>query len=473
MPIIPPKKTPMPVADARERSRQFREVNFGYDPARALEEADRCLQCQDPNCQNGCPVNVPIREIVRLISRQEFRDAVQLIKRYNSLPGVCGRVCPQENQCEGRCHVGDRFGPVAIGYLERFLADWERVNGPFPQPQAASTGQKVAIIGSGPSGLTAAGDLVHLGYDVTIYEALHSAGGVLRYGIPEFRLPKDVLDQEINALVQAGVEIQCNVIIGKTVTLDQLMGEMGYEAVFIGTGAGLPRFMNLPGENLNGVYSANEFLTRINLMGAYRFPDYDTPVKTGRRVAVIGAGNTAMDAARCAMRAGSEEVTVVYRRSEQEMTARAEEYEHAIEEGIKFMWLTNPVEFIDDGKGWIGGMKCLRMELGEPGADGRRKPVPVPGSEFVLDVNNAVLSIGNAPNPLVSKTTPRLETTPWGGIVADDTTGLTSREGVYAGGDIVSGSATVILAAGAGKRAANAIDEYLSEKRGELRQASA
>ncbi len=466
MPLITPTKTPMPVADARERAKQFREVNFGYDPARAQEEADRCLQCQDPSCQSGCPVNVPVREILKLIARHQMEDAVRLVKRFNSLPGVCGRVCPQETQCEGRCHVGDRFGPVAIGYLERFLADWERMNGPFLEPKATPTGQKVAIIGSGPSGLTAAGDLNRAGYGVTIFEALHAPGGVLRYGIPEFRLPKDVLDDEINALVAAGVEIQCNVVIGKTVTLDQLMGEMGYEAVFIGTGAGLPRFMNLPGENLNGVYSANEFLTRINLMGAYRFPDYDTPVKSGRRVAVIGAGNTAMDAARCAMRAGSEEVTVVYRRSEQEMTARVEEYEHAIEEGIKFMWLTNPVEFIDDGTGWVNGMKCLRMELGEPGEDGRRRPVPIAGSEFVLDVNNVVLSIGNSPNPLVSRTTPGLETTSWGGVVADDATGLTSRDGVFAGGDIVTGSATVILAAGAGKRAATAINEYLSDKRG-------
>jgi len=465
VPLFSPHKVPMSVADARERAKQFREVNFGYDPAQALEEADRCLQCQDPSCQTGCPVNVPIREILKLISRHRFEDAVRLVKRFNSLPGVCGRVCPQENQCEGRCHLGDRFGPVAIGYIERFLADWERMNGPFPQPKVAPTGQKVAIIGSGPSGLTAAGDLVQRGYEVTIFEALHAPGGVLRYGIPEFRLPKAVLDEEINALQDAGVEIQCNVIIGKTITLDQLMDEMGYQSAFIGTGAGLPRFMNLPGENLNGVYSANEFLTRINLMGAYRFPDYDTPVKAGRRVVVIGAGNTAMDAARCAMRAGSEDVTVVYRRSEQEMTARVEEYHHAIEEGIRFMWLTNPVEFIDDGSGWVGGMRCIGMELGEPGDDGRRRPVPIPGSELVLDVNNVILSIGNSPNPLVSRTTPGLDTTSWGGVVAEETSGLTSREGVYAGGDIVTGSATVILAAGAGKRSAKAIDEYLSGRR--------
>lgn len=465
MPLISPQKVPMSVADAHERAKQFREVNFGYDPAQALGEADRCLQCQDPSCQTGCPVNVPIREVLKLISRHRFQDAVQLVKRFNSLPGVCGRVCPQENQCEGRCHLGDRFGPVAIGYIERFLADWERMHGPFPQLKAAPTGQKVAIIGSGPSGLTAAGDLVRRGYEVTIFEALHAPGGVLRYGIPEFRLPKAVLDEEIKALQAIGVGIQCNVIIGKTITLDQLMGEMGYESVFIGTGAGLPRFMKLPGENLNGVYSANEFLTRINLMGAYRFPDYDTPVKAGRRVAVIGAGNTAMDAARCAMRAGSEEVTVVYRRSEQEMTARMEEYHHAIEEGVRFMWLTNPVEFIDDGKGWVGGMRCVQMELGEPGDDGRRRPVPIPGSELVLDVNNVILSIGTSPNPLVSRTTPGLDTTRWGGLVADEASGQTTREGVFAGGDIVTGSATVILAAGAGKRSAKAIDEYLSARR--------
>ena len=467
MPLITPNKTPMPVADAKERSKTFREVNFGYDPQRAVEEADRCLRCQDPSCQTGCPVNVPIREVIQLISQRHFDDALALIKRFNSLPGVCGRVCPQENQCEGRCHVGDRFGPVGIGYLERFLADWERMHGPQPVTRAEPKGQKVAIIGSGPSGLTAAGDLNHMGYDVTIFEALHDAGGVLRYGIPEFRLPKDVLDDEINALVRAGVEIQCNVVIGKTLTLDQIMNEMGYEAVFIGTGAGLPRFMKLPGENLNGVYSANEFLTRINLMGAYQFPDYDTPVKSGRRVAVIGAGNTAMDAARCALRAGSEEVTVVYRRSETEMTARVEEYEHAIEEGVQFKWLNNPIEFLDDGRGWIGGMRCIRMELGEPDEDGRRRPVPIPGSEFVMDVNNVILSIGTSPNPLLTRATPGLETTSWGGLVAEDATGQTSREGVFAGGDIVTGSATVILAAGAGKRAASAIDMYLSEKRGE------
>lgn len=467
MPLITPNKTPMPHADARERSRTFREVNFGYDPAKAVEEADRCLQCQDPSCQTGCPVNVPIRHVIKLITQRHFGDALDLLKRNNSLPGVCGRVCPQEIQCEGRCHVGDRFGPVAIGYLERFLADWERINGAREQPKAPPTGQKVAIIGSGPSGLTAAGDLNHLGYEVTIFEALHSAGGVLRYGIPEFRLPKEVLDEEIDALVKAGVDIQCNVVIGKTITLDQIMGEMGFGAVFIGTGAGLPRFLKLPGENLNGVYSANEFLTRINLMGAYQFPEYDTPVKSGRKVAVIGAGNTAMDAARCAMRAGSEEVTVVYRRSEQEMTARVEEYHHAIEEGIQFKWLNNPIEFLDDGKGWVTGMKCIKMELGEPGEDGRRRPVPIPGSEFVLDVNNVILSIGTEPNPLVSRTTPGLETTSWGGVVAEEETGQTSREGVFAGGDIVTGSATVILAAGAGKRAAAAIDEYLTAKRGE------
>jgi glutamate synthase (NADPH/NADH) small chain len=455
----------MPHGDAKERSKNFFEVNYGYDSGRAVAEADRCLQCQDPSCQTGCPVNVPIREVIHLISQRHFGDALSLIKRYNSLPGVCGRVCPQESQCEGRCHVGDRFGPVGIGYLERFLADWERLHGPLPHTKAEPKGQKVAIIGSGPSGLTAAGDLIHLGYEVTIFEALHAPGGVLRYGIPEFRLPKEVLDGEINALVEAGVEIQCNVVIGKTITLDEIMGEMGFEAVFIGTGAGLPTFMKLPGENLNGIYSANEFLSRINLMGAYQFPDYDTPVKSGRRVAVIGAGNTAMDAARCAMRAGSEEVTVVYRRSDAEMTARVEEYEHAIEEGIQFKWLNNPIEFLDDGRGWVNGMKCIRMELGEPGEDGRRRPVPIPGSEFVMDVNNVIIAIGTSPNPLVSRTTPGLETTRWGGLVADEETGQTSREGVFAGGDIVTGSATVILAAGAGKRAAAAINDYLTAKR--------
>jgi len=464
VPVITATKTPMSTMAADERARTFDEVNLGYGATKALVEADRCLQCQEPTCEGGCPVNVPIREVIKLISNSKFSDAITLLKTANSLPGVCGRVCPQEKQCEGECHLGERFRPVAIGYLERFLADWERINGAQETVLGAHKETKVAIVGSGPSGLTAAGDLARMGYTVTVFEALHEAGGVLRYGIPEFRLPKEILNNEIDAIKALGVELRCNIIIGKTLTLDQLMNEMAYQAVFIGTGAGLPRFMNIPGENLSGVYSANEFLTRINLMGAYRFPDYDTPVKTGRKVAVVGAGNTAMDAARCAVRAGAEEVTVVYRRSQTEMTAREEEYHHAIEEGVKFRWLTNPTAVLGDESGWVKGLECQQMELGEPGPDGRRSPVAVEGSSFVLEINTMILSIGNSPNPLVPRTTPGLKTTRWGGVIADDD-GLTSREGVYAGGDIVTGAATVILAAGAGKRAAAAIHEYLEGKK--------
>jgi glutamate synthase (NADPH) small chain len=453
-------KTPMPVQQADERAHNFREVNEGYTEAHARFEAERCLRCQDPICVSGCPVGVPIPQFIHAVAMGDMLGASKLLRSANPLAAICGRVCAQEHQCEARCSLAGRFNPVAIGHLERFVADWERTRQPDVKP-AITRHERIAIVGSGPAGLVCAGELARLGYSVTIYEALHAPGGVLRYGIPEFRLPKDILDWEIGLLADLGVDIQCNVIIGRTLSLDQLTNKLGYAAVFIGTGAGLPQFLGIPGENLTGVYSANEFLTRINLMRGYS-PDADTPVAVGKRVAVIGAGNTAMDAVRTAVRMGATEAMVVYRRSEAEMSARAEEHHHAREEGVRFHWLTNPIEVLDDGAGNTAGLLCQRMELGEPDASGRRRPVPIPESEFVLQVDNVVLAIGTTPNPMLTRTTAGLATSESGCIVADERTGLTSRTLVFAGGDAVSGAATVILAAGAGKRAAAAIHQALT-----------
>ena len=461
MPIKRAEKTPMPVRDAHLRARDFQEVNKGYTVAHAQFEAERCLRCQDPVCVDGCPVSVPIPEFIHAVATGDMAGAAKILRAANPLPAICGRVCPQESQCEADCSLATRFNPVAIGYLERYVADWERSQPPTVEAKITRK-EKVAIIGAGLSGLVCAGELVRLGYPVTIYEALHAPGGVLRYGIPEFRLPKAILDWEIGLLEAMGVEIICNVIIGKTLTLDELFGRMGYAAVFIGTGAGLPQFLGIPGENLNGVMSANEFLTRINLMRGYEFPEADTPVRVGKRVAVIGAGNTAMDAVRTSLRMGAEEAMIVYRRSEKEMGARVEEYHHAIEEGVKFHWLTNPLAIVDDGTGWVSGLKCQKMELGEPDASGRARPIPIAGSEFVIPVENVVLAIGTTPNPLLTRTTQGLTTNKKGCLVADPQTGLTSKSLVFAGGDAVTGAATVILAAGAGKRAAQAINEALN-----------
>ncbi len=462
MPVKRVEKTPMPERDAVLRSHDFGEVNEGYGMAHAQFEAERCLRCQDAVCIDGCPVRVPIPEFIHEVAKGDMRSAAEILRSSNPLPAVCGRVCPQEVQCEEACSVGIRFKPVAIGYLERFVADWEMEQTDIEITANLNRDDKVAVIGSGPAGLVCAGELARLGYPVTIFEALHAPGGVLRYGIPEFRLPKDVLDWEIEQLKKLGVEIQCNIIIGKTLTMDQLMGEMGFKAVFIGTGAGLPSFMGIPGENLNGVYSANEFLTRVNLMEANDFPSADTPVMVGRRVAVIGAGNTAMDTVRVALRVGAEQGLVVYRRSVQEMTARVEEHAHAIEEGVEFHWLTNPVEILGDEDGWVTGLRCVRMELGEPDDSGRARPVPIEGSEFVIPVDNVVLSIGNKPNPLLLQTTKGLEANKWGCLVVHDGSSETSKEHVFAGGDAVTGAATVILAAGAGKDAAAEIHQDLS-----------
>jgi len=463
MPAKRADKTPMPMRAAQLRARDFLEVNAGYTEFHAGFEAERCLRCQDPVCVGGCPVNVPIPEFIHAVAMGDMAGAAKILRSANPLPAICGRVCPQESQCEADCSMATRFTPVAIGHLERFVADWERTQPPTVQANITRE-EKVAIIGAGPSGLVCAGELARLGYPVTIYEALHAPGGVLRYGIPEFRLPKAILDWEIGLLKAMGVEIICNVIIGKTLTLDELFGRMGYAAVFIGTGAGLPQFLGIPGENLNGVMSANEFLTRINLMRGYEFPEADTPVRVGKRVAVIGAGNTAMDAVRTSLRMGAEEAMIVYRRSEKEMSARVEEYHHAMEEGVKFNWLTNPLEVIDDGSGWVGGLKCQRMRLGEPDASGRARPIPIEGSEFVIPVENVVLAIGTTPNPLLTRTTQGLATNKKGCLVADPQTGLTSKSLVFAGGDAVTGAATVILAAGAGKRAAQAISEALTSR---------
>ena len=461
MPNMSLKKNPMPSQEAEVRNKNFLEVALGYTAEMAIDEAQRCLNCKNMPCVAGCPVNIDIPGFIKEIAAGNFENAYGVISKSSSLPAVCGRVCPQENQCEGKCVRGIKGEPVAIGRLERFAADYHNANFKGEVVKPESNGKKVAVIGAGPAGLTCAGDLAKKGYDVTVYEALHLAGGVLVYGIPEFRLPKSIVQREIDGLKEIGVKIETNMIIGKTLTIDELFDD-GYKAVFIGSGAGLPRFMNIPGENLKGVYSANEFLTRVNLMKAYK-PDSDTPVKESKKVAVVGGGNVAMDAARCAKRLGAEEVYIVYRRGEAELPARAEEIEHAKEEGIIFKTLTNPVEIMGDENNFVNGIKCVSMELGEPDESGRRRPVVKEGSEHTIDVDCVVMSIGTSPNPLIRNTTEGLETNRHGCIVTSDESGLTSREGVYAGGDAVTGAATVILAMGAGKSAAAAIDEYLSK----------
>ncbi len=467
MPAKRTDKTAMPEREPTVRAHDFKEVNEGYCFSHAMFEAERCLRCQDPVCVEGCPVRVPISDFIHAIAANDLPLAASILRTANPLPAICGRVCPQESQCESRCHMGARFRPVAIGYLERYVADWERGQPVSAEPKKPWRKEKVAIVGSGPSGLVCAGELARLGHPVTVYEALHAPGGVLRYGIPEFRLPNEILDWEIDSLRRLGVEFVNNVIIGRTLTLDQLFDELGYSAVFVGTGAGLPKFMNIPGESLNGVYSANEFLTRINLMQAFQFPESDTPMKVGGRVAVVGSGNTAMDCARSALRMGAQESVIVYRRSEKEMTARVEEYHHAMQEGVQMHWLTNPVEVLGNEEGWVTGLRCVKMRLGEPDESGRARPIPIEGSEFVMPVDNVVIAIGTTPNPLLTRTTKNIKTTRWGGLIVDERTGETSRRRVYAGGDAVTGAATVILAAGAGKRAAQAIHEDLTSGNGQ------
>jgi glutamate synthase (NADPH/NADH) small chain len=454
----------MPEQEPQKRVRNFEEVPIGYSEETAIIEATRCIQCKKPSCVGGCPVDVRIPEFIKDIAEGRFIEAAWKLKETNGLPAVCGRVCPQEDQCEKVCILGKKGEPVAIGRLERFAADFERNAGKISIPPAVkSNGKKIAIAGAGPAGLTIAGDLVKLGYDVTIFEALHKAGGVLVYGIPEFRLPKSIVEAEVEYLRKLGVKIETNFVIGRTKTIDELFAE-GFNAVFIGVGAGAPVFMNIPGENLMGIYSANEYLTRSNLMKAYLFPEYDTPIIRGKKVAVVGGGNVAMDSVRTALRLGAERAMIIYRRTEVEMPARKEEVHHAQEEGVEFLMLHNPVEYIGNEAGWVTGMKCIKMELGEPDESGRRSPVPIKDSEFVIDVDTVVVAVGTMANPIVPATTTGLEINKKGYIVTRDDSGLTSREGIYAGGDIVTGSATVILAMGAGRKAANAIHEYLSKK---------
>lgn len=457
------KRTPVREQEASIRAKNFNEVCLGYDEESAILEASRCLGCKNPKCVSGCPVSIDIPGFISYIKDKDIAGAAKEIAKYSALPAVCGRVCPQESQCEGKCILGIKGEPVAIGKLEKFTADWARKHNIDLSDKNESNGKNVAVIGSGPAGLTCAGDLAKRGYDVTIFEALHEAGGVLVYGIPEFRLPKEeVVKSEIENIKKLGVKIETNVVVGRTVTIDSLIEDEGFDAVFIGSGAGLPKFMGIPGENSNGVFSANEFLTRVNLMKAFK-DEYHTPVKVGKKVAVVGGGNVAMDAARTALRLGAE-THIVYRRSESELPARLEEVHHAKEEGIIFDVLTNPTEILTDENGWVKGMKCVKMELGEPDASGRRRPVIKENSEFIMDVDTVIMSLGTSPNPLISSTTEGLEINKWKCIVADEETGLTTKEGVYAGGDAVTGAATVILAMGAGKKAAEAIDEYLNNK---------
>lgn len=454
------EKVKMPEQDPDVRNKNFDEVALGYTPEMAMEEAQRCLHCKNKPCVGGCPVNVPIPEFIEKVAAGDFEAAYQVITRENALPAICGRVCPQEDQCEGRCVRGIKGEPVGIGRMERFVADYHMAKGDTRVPEIEKNGIKVAVIGCGPSGITCAGELARKGYDVTVFEALHKPGGVLSYGIPEFRLPKALVAKEIENVEKLGVDIETNVIVGKSITIDDLMSD-GYKAVFIGSGAGLPKFLNIPGENLLGVYSANEFLTRVNLMKAFKFPETPTPVKIGKKVAVVGAGNVAMDAARTAKRLGAEEVYIVYRRSEEECPARLEEVHHAKEEGIIFKFLNNPCKILGDENGYVTGMEVVKQELGEPDASGRRRPIPIEGSNYVMDVDSVIISVGTSPNPLLRTTTPGLDTQKWGGIIVDEATMETSKEYVYAGGDAVTGAATVILAMGAGKTAAAAIDEKI------------
>ena len=462
MPNMSLKKNEMPAQDANVRNGNFLEVALGYEKEQALDEAARCLSCKNKPCVAGCPVEIDIPSFIMKAAKGEFEEAYQIIAQDSSLPAVCGRVCPQEVQCEKYCVRGIKGEPVGIGRLERFVADWHIENTKEKPVKPSPNGHKVAVVGSGPAGLTCAGDLAKKGYDVTIFEALHLAGGVLVYGIPEFRLPKAIVQKEIDSLKELGVKVETNMVIGRILSVDELMEEQGFEAVFIGSGAGLPTFMKIPGENLKAVYSANEFLTRVNLMKAYK-PDSSTPIKENTKVAVVGGGNVAMDAARCAKRLGAKEVYIVYRRSEEELPARIEEVEHAKEEGIIFKLLTNPVEILGNNELFVTGIKCVEMELGEPDDSGRRRPIVKEGSEFVIDVDCVVMAIGTSPNPLIKSTTKGLETEKWGGIIAKEETGKTSREHVYAGGDAVTGAATVILAMGAGKIAAKSIDEELNQ----------
>jgi glutamate synthase (NADPH/NADH) small chain len=454
----------MPKQEPEERATNFDEVALGYSEEQAIEEAARCIQCKKAKCIDGCPVNVRIPEFILALRDGDMPDAVEKLKDKNALPGICGRVCPQESQCEERCTLAKKKAPVAIGRLERYVADWERAQGGTSTGlDVESTGKKVGIIGAGPAGLTVAADLAKLGHQVTMFEALHVAGGVLMYGIPQFRLPKEIVQGEVDYVKSLGVGLELDAVVGKISSLQELF-EQGYEALFLGTGAGLPMFMRIEGENLKGIYSANEYLTRINLMKAYLFPDYDTPLQIGRKVAVVGGGNVAMDSARCSLRFGAEEVYIVYRRSREEMPARLEEVENAEEEGVIFKLLTNPLRYFGNEQGYVTQMECIEMELGEPDDSGRRRPVPKEGSEFIMDIDTVVIAIGNRPNPLIPATTPELETTRWGTVVAEEETGLTTMKGIYAGGDIVTGAATVISAMGAGRRAAAAMHEYLMNK---------
>lgn len=458
---VAPKKIPVPEQPAEVRNKNFEEVNLGYSLEMAIEEAQRCLECKKPRCVPGCPVEIDIPGFITALAHKDVKESYRILKDANTLPAVCGRVCPQETQCEATCIVGIKLEPVAIGRLERFVADFSMGRGWDEVSTTKPVGKKAAIIGSGPAGLACAGDLAKAGVDVTVYEALHVAGGVLKYGIPEFRLPNDTIDVEIENLKKIGVKIELDTIIGKIFTIPQLMGQMSYDTVFVATGAGSPKFIGVPGESLNGVFSANEFLTRVNLMQGFRQALYDTPVGMGKRVAVVGAGNTAMDAARVAKRMGAELVEVVYRRTQAESPARVEEIHHAIEEGVIFRWLTAPLKVIDNGNGWVGGLECQKMELGEPDSSGRRRPIPIPGTEYVVDVDTVIPALGTSVNPVISQTTPGLEINKWGYIVTDEESGQTNLPGVYAGGDIVTGAATVILAMGAGRNAARAMKNYM------------